>query len=130
MAYTQRAEGLDQLRRDLALIPDEILTEGEKIVGKGMLNIKKDAQRRRRDQHIAHAPHVPRSYSYDVTRRGQVIRGEGGADIAKLQGGIDVYLEFGTPTSAAHPVWGPALDAELPNFYRYADDLLEQLVPE
>lgn len=128
MPYSQRTEGLDELRRDLALIPDRILDEGEKIVGKGMSNIKKDAQRRRRAQHLAHAPHVPRSYDYDVRRHDYVIRGEAGANIAKLQGGIDIYLEAGTATSAPHPVWGPSLDAELPNFTRYAEDLLERLV--
>jgi hypothetical protein len=128
MPYSQRSEGLDELRRELALIPDRILDEGERIVGKGMSNIKKDAQRRVRTERLAHLPHLPRSFSYDVTRRGQVIRGEAGADMEKLQGKLDIYLETGTATSPPHPHWGPAFDAELPNFNRYADELLERLI--
>lgn len=127
MPYSQRVDGLDELRRELALVPDRILDEGEKIVGKAMSNIKKDAQRRVRTERLAHLPHLPRSFTYDVVRKGNVIRGEIGAERDRLQGGLDVYLELGTATSPPHPHWAPATDAELPNFNHYADDLLERL---
>lgn len=128
MPYSQRSEGLDQLRRELALIPDRILDEAERITGKGMSNILKDARARVRADNPAHLPHLARSYGYDVTRRGQVIRGEAGADMNKPQGKLDVYYTEGTATSPPHPTWSPALDAEVPNFQRYADDLLERLI--
>lgn len=127
MPYSQHTSGLDALRRDLELIPDEIIAEGKKIVGKGMSNIKKGSQDRVRAAHPAHLPHLARSYSYAVTRKGNVIRGEGGADMEKPQGKLDIYYQMGTATSAAHPTWSLALDAELPNFERYADDLLADL---
>lgn len=128
MAFSMKASGFDQLQQDLKLIPDKILDEGEKIVGKGMRNIQVDARKRVRVEHLAHLPHLPRSFTYDVTRRGYVIRGEAGAELTRLQGGLDIYLELGTATSPPHPHWAPALEAELPNFQRYAEDLLDGLI--
>lgn len=128
MPYSQRTEGLAELRRELASIPDRIPDEGEKIVGKGLSNIKKGAQQRVRVERWAHLPHLARSFSYDVTRPGRLIRGEAGADMEKLQGKLDIYINNGTATKAPSNHWGRALDAELPNFYRYADELLKRLV--
>lgn len=128
MPYTQRSDGLDQLRRDLAALPDRIVVEGEQIVSKGMLNIKKGAQQRVRVQRWAHLPHLARSFGYDVTRRGRVIRGEAGADMDKLQGKLDIYIENGTANTPASAHWTRAFDAELPNFDRYAEEYLARLV--
>lgn len=129
MPYSQRADGLEELRRELALLPDEILDEGERIVGKAMQNIKADAQRRVRADNPAHLPHLARSYSYDVKRTGRLIRGEAGADMEKLQGRLDIYYTEGTATSPPHPTWSPALDEELPRFERYAEEYLARLLP-
>lgn len=128
MPYSQRTEGLDELRRELRLLPDEIVEEGKAIVGKGMANIKKGAQQRVRVQRWAHLPHLARSFSYDVTYRGNIIRGEGGADMEKLQGKLDIYIENGTANTPASAHWSRAFDAELPNFERYAEDYLARLV--
>jgi hypothetical protein len=106
MSYSQRVEGLDEMRRELGLIPDKILDDGEKIVGKGMSNIKKGAQEKVRVHRWAHLPHLARSFSYDVTRTGYVITGEAGADMEKLQGKLDIYIENGTATSAGAPALG------------------------
>ena len=128
MPYSQRVEGLEELRRELRLIPDKINDEGEKIVGKGMSNIKKGAQQRVRVERWAHLPHLARSFSYDVTRRGDRIRGEAGADMEKLQGKLDVYVENGTAHTPANAHWTRSFDAELPNFERYAEEFLARLL--
>lgn len=128
MPYSQRTDGLEELGRELRLIPDKINDEGERIVGKGMLNIKKGAQQRVRAQNWAHLPHLPRSFSYDVTRRGDRIRGEGGADMDKPQGKLDIYIENGTANTPASAHWTRAFDAELPNFERYAEEFLARLL--
>lgn len=128
MPYSQNTSGLEELRRDLAALPDKILDEGERIVGKGMLNVKKGAQQRVRVQRWAHLPHLARSFSYDVTRRGRLIRGEAGADMEKLQGKLDVYVENGTSNTPASAHWTRSFDEELPNFERYAEDYLARLL--
>jgi hypothetical protein len=128
MPYSQRIEGLDELRAELRLIPDRLLDEGERIVGKALSNIKSGAVQRVRADRPAHLPHMARSYSYDVDRRGHVIRGEAGADMEKLQGRLDIYYTYGTATSAPHNHWWASLDEELPRFMKYADDLLDRLV--
>lgn len=129
MPYSQRIDGLDELRRELAAVPDEILTEGEKIVGKGLFNIKKGAQQKVRAHRWAHLPWLARSFSYDVTRTGTTITGEAGADMEKLQGKLDIYIENGTAHTPASAHWTRSLNEELPNFERYADDLLAKLLP-
>jgi hypothetical protein len=131
MPYSQRVDGLDELRAELKLIPDRILDEGEKIVGKAMSQIKKGTAQRVRADRPAHLPHLVRTsswISYDVDRRGQVIRGEIGADMEKEQGGLDLYYTYGTAHSAPHNHWWQSLDEEMPRFEKYADELLERLI--
>jgi hypothetical protein len=128
MPYSQNADGLDEIRRELAALPDKILDEGERIVGKGLLNIKKGAQDRVRVERWAHLPHLARSFSYDVTRNDRVIRGVAGADMEKLQGRLDIYVENGTAHTPANAHWTRAFDAELPRFERYAEDYLARLI--
>lgn len=128
MPYSQRAEGLDEFQQELRLLPDEILDQGERIVGKGMNNVKKGSADRVRRDRPAHLPHLARSYSYDVRRQGNVIRGEAGADMEKPQGRLDIYYQSGTATSAPHPTWSLAFDEELPKFEKYAEEYLAKLV--
>lgn len=128
MPYSQRVEGLAEFQRELKALPDEIIEQGKRIVGKGMSNIKKGSADRVRRANPVHLPHLARSYSYDVRRQGTVIRGEGGADMEKLQGELDIYYQSGTATSAPHPTWSLAFDEEQPRFDRYAEEYLAKLV--
>lgn len=128
MGYRQDTSGLDELRRELRVIPDRIVDEGERIVGKGMYQIKKDAQRRVRVERWAHLPHLAGSFGYDIDRTGPVITGTAGADMEKLQGKLDIYIENGTAHTPASAHWTRSLDAEMPNFERYCDDLLAGLL--
>lgn len=128
MPYSQDTSDLDELRRELKVIPDRILDEGEKITGKGLNNIKKGAQQKVRVERWAHLPHLARTFGYDVKRTGTLIRGEAGADMEKLQGKLDIYVENGTAHTPANAHWTRSFDAELPNFEHYCDELLDRLI--
>lgn len=128
MGYSQDTSGLDELRAELKVIPDRIVDEGEKIVSKGMLNIKQGAQKKVRVERWAHLPHLARSFGYDIDRAGPVITGTGGADMDKLQGKLDIYIENGTAHTPASAHWTRSLNEEMPNFERYCDDLLDRLL--
>lgn len=104
----------------------ECADEVKKVVGRGMMNIKRDAQNRVRGH--AHLPHLARSFTYDVTRAGDAITGEIGAERGRLQGKLDVFIEYGTPTSAPIPHWAPALEAEGPKFEKALGDLGVDLI--
>jgi hypothetical protein len=130
MPYKQTG-GLEGLQAELAKLPDEIIAEGKKIVSKGMLNIKRGAQAKVRVEQWAHLPHLPRSFSYGVDELAKgVVRGQGGADMEKLQGKLDIYVENGTAHTPANAHWTRSFDEELPNFERYAEDYLHRLVSQ
>lgn len=82
--------------------------------------ITRDAQRQIRGGNYAHLPHLARSFTWELDRLsvGGRIAGEAGAEHERLQGKLDVYIEFGTPTSREHPHWQPAGDREIPRWIR------------
>ncbi|MFC3504810.1 hypothetical protein ACFOOK_28115 [Micromonospora krabiensis] len=130
MKVTVTARGFDGLERSLDDAADEIVPEGRKVVGKGSLNIKRDWQRRWSG--LDHAGGLPRTISYDIRTRGDVIDGETGPDLARGgQAPLGGFLEneYGTPWSAPRPAGQPALDAEEPRFVAAVEklgaDLLE-----
>jgi hypothetical protein len=111
---------LKLLAADLEKAQREIAREIEKVTGKACNNMKKDAQARVRG--YAHLPHLARSFTYDVKSSGTRVTGEVGAEHARPQGKLDVFIEFGTPTSAPIPHWAPAADREVPVWERYCED--------
>lgn len=119
-----KATGLRELEHDLAFARDHVIEETKKVVGRGSLNVKEDAQRIiRAASHRGYLPHYPRSIGYEVTARGTTVTGVIGADPAKLQGGLGDLLEHGSVNNAPIPHTGPALDAEAPNLARYMEEL-------
>lgn len=121
--------GFAELVADLDIAAETVVSEGKKVVGQGCLNIKKQAQQIIRDNNPKrYLPHLPRAIGYDVTARAADITGEVGADAAKLQGGLQRIIEFGTVNSAPIPHMIPAIDAEAPNFERYVGELGEKLL--
>lgn len=65
---------------------------------------------------IGHAPHYPRSITYDVESRitaaghGAGVRAEIGPDKDRTQGALGNILEYGTVNNAPYAHLGPALD--------------------
>jgi hypothetical protein len=111
--------GFDELANDLERAGKDITREVAKVTGKACHQMKLDGQRRVRG--YPHLPHLARSFTYDVTTRGSLVVGEVGAEHERLQGKLDVYIEFGTPTSAPIPHWRPAADKEVPVWIDYLE---------
>jgi hypothetical protein len=111
--------GFAELAADLERAGADITKEVAKVTGKACGNIKKDAQRRVRG--YPHLPHLARSFTYDVKTRGTTVTGEVGAEHERSQGKLDVFIEFGTPTSAPIPHWAPAADKEVPVWEDFLD---------
>lgn len=116
--------GLDELGADLQFARDHAIEEVKKVVGAGSNNVKKDAQRIiRAASRRGYLVHYPKSISYTVSVRGQVVVGEIGPDPARLQGGLGKIVENGSVNNAPIPHLSPALDLEEPKFARYLEEL-------
>jgi hypothetical protein len=106
---------------------DEVLVDRtERVVGKGMFNIKKDWQARWTGH--AHIPHLPRAIRYDVTTSSDVVNGDVYVDEHKRQGPLGAIIAWGLGDNA--PLPGPleAIAAEEPRFERALADMLEDLL--
>jgi hypothetical protein len=99
------------------------------VVSKGSLNVKNEWKRSW--SRIAHAPHVGRSISYDITDHGeQGVESEiGPVDDALTQGFLGGILEFGGLHSGPVPGGLPALANEEPKFLKAIEALSEELLP-
>jgi len=121
---TTLREWADDLRR----AGDEVMDEGEKVVSKGALNVKREW--RARWDGYPHIKHLPDDISYDVDRHEDTIEAEIGPVRGELQAGLAPYIEYGTPTSGPIPGALPSADAEEPRFIKAAADLGENLLAE
>ena len=129
MKVTVTATGLHELKGVLDDAGDEIIPQGERLVGKGSNQIKQDWKRRWSG--LARAGGLPRTISYDVRTTGTLIDGEIGPDLdrggqAPLGGFLE--LEYGTRWSAPQPAGAPALEAEAPRFEKALGDLAVKLL--
>lgn len=86
-------------------------------------SILTEAQRRVRGHQ--HLPHLARSFTVDVDRRPGQVDAEIGAEWARLQGRLDVFIEYGTPTSRGIPHWLPAWERESPIWVERLEDAAE-----
>ena len=115
------AHELDVLAKDLDQAAGVAPKDARKVVAKGALNIKRDAQRRVTG--LAHAPAYPRAITYDSH---ETLRGgwaEIGPDKDRRQGALGNIIEFGTTKNPPRPHMRPAADAEQPRFERSMEDL-------
>lgn len=107
--------------------------ETAKVVGRGALNIKKDAQRIVRRQLSGRRSHLrryPYSIGYDVFQGLRGVTAEIGPDKDKkrMQGPFGAIVEFGSRTSAPMPHMRPAAERELPKFQAALEDLAAKLL--
>lgn len=120
------ADGINGLAAHLETAAEGAAPEAKKILGRAAFNIKKDAQKKASG--IRHAPHYPRSISYDTMWRGDSGWAEIGPDKDRPQGPLGNILEYGTSNNPPYAHLGPALDYEAPNFERYLGELGERLL--
>ena len=124
-----KASGLDELSRDLQEAVKRAIPDAKKIVGKGALNVKREAQRIIRERSKrGYLPHYPRAISYEVEAHGAVVSAEIGPKTEKLQGGLGKILENGTVNNAPIPHLSPGLDLEEHTFYSHMEELGEALL--
>ncbi len=115
------ADGVDALAADLDQVAVDAPAEARKVVSKGALNIKRDAQQR--VQGLKHAPAYSRSISYDTTLTATGAEAEVGPDKLRRQGALGNLIEFGSVHNPPNPHMAPAADAELPRFEKAMGDL-------
>lgn len=120
---TIRAEhgDVDRLAADLGRVPEDAPAEAGRVVSRGALNIKRDAQGR--VQGLKHAPAYPRSISYDTEVTATGAEAEVGPDKHRRQGALGNLIEFGSVNNPPNPHMIPAADAELPRFEKAMTDL-------
>ena len=117
---------LGLLAEDFDKAADEITDKVKRTTGAAMNKIKKGAQRRVRGN--AHLPHLARSFTYDVKADGSTVTGEVGAEHERPQGKLDVFIEFGTPTSSPIPHWAPEADLETPIWMEHLDQIAAEAI--
>ncbi len=96
------------------------------VIKKGANNIK--TMSRELISGLAHAPHYPRSITYDVNFTRHGAEAEIGPDKSRPQGALGNLLEYGSANNAPLSHLGPALDREGPNVVEHLADLAAGLV--
>lgn len=117
---------LKKLAHDLGHSRDDILDRVEHLTKNTIKDMERHAANLVRGH--AHLPHLPRSFTHDVSRSRSEVNAEAGADWAKLQGRLDVFIEYGTPTSAPMPHWLPTSDRYGPMWVNDVEDAAEKAV--
>lgn len=94
----------------------------EAVVFKGAMNIKRDAAARARGagQHLRR---LSGAVDFQTYRSLRGPAAEIGFNHSKPQGNLGHVPEYGTPTSAPHPIMLPAGEAEEPRFAQALEDL-------
>lgn len=118
------AHELDVLAQDLDRAAGVAPKDARKVVAKGALNIKRDAQRRVTG--LAHAPAYPRSITYDSHETLHGGWAEIGPDKDRRQGALGNIIEYGTVKNPPRPHMAPAAAAEQPRFEKAMQDLAEK----
>ncbi|WP_045746391.1 hypothetical protein [Actinoplanes rectilineatus] len=124
-ADTSEVRGLAE---HLIRIADAAPADVRQVVAKGCLNIKTDA--RRRVEGLAHAPHYPRSITYETAQTPTGATGEVGPDKERRQGALGNLIEHGSINNPPKPHMGPAGEAEAPRFARALVDLGAELIEQ
>lgn len=120
------SDDLHRLAVDLASAATEAQAGVRAVVQKGALNVKTDAQRFAAG--LAHAPHYPRSITFDTKVTAAGVEAEIGPDKSRTQGALGNILEYGTSKNAPVAHLGPALDREGPRFEKAMADLVDGLL--
>lgn len=124
--FSVEHKDLDKYVQQLEYSEAELLPEAKRIVARGAYNIKKDAKSRA--PRGPHLPYYADSITYETTLTKSSAYAEIGPDKHKRQGALGNLLEYGSPSSPAHPHMGPAGEAEQPKFAAAMEKLASKSV--
>lgn len=99
--------GWNELSADISRAVERMPGNVRKAVTVSSHKVRDDA--RERISGLAHAPHYPRSITYDIVDTPLGVAGEIGPDKDLMQGALGVLFEFGSVHNPPHPHLGPAL---------------------
>lgn len=120
---------VNRLAAEIESKAQRVGAEAAAVVRKGALNVKTEA--RQFASGIAHAPHYPRSITYDIEGDGRFgrVAAEIGPDkdIPGAQGALGHFLEYGLSDTPPRAHLGPALDREAPRFEKALADIAEDI---
>lgn len=111
---------LRRLADDFDTAADRIMDRVAEVTGDSLARMQREAKLRVSGH--SHIPHLARSFTHDVHRLGSTVVGEVGAEHSRLQGKLDVFIEYGSPTSRGIAHWLPAMDREVPVWIRNLED--------
>jgi hypothetical protein len=120
---TFEVSGINQVVADLGTAAATAGAAAHRVVQKGALNVKKDAQRL--SDNLAHAPLYPASITYETRVRGFGIEALIGPDKDRPQGALGNLLEYGSANNAPLAHLGPALDLEGARFEKALLDVVD-----
>jgi hypothetical protein len=106
-----------RLERHLSRVVPRARRDMRAVVRRGALNIKNEWRSNARASAPKHAPHYPRSISFDAANYGpDIYAAIIGPDKGGPQGALGNLLEYGSVKNPPHRDGGRALDAEEPRF--------------
>ncbi len=108
----------------LVKVADASIPEARKVVAKGALNIKRDAQRRRSGSR--HFPRLASAITYESRETPGGASAEIGPEHGRPQGNLGWIPEFGSLKTAPEPYMRPAGEAELPRFEKAMEAIAVQ----
>jgi hypothetical protein len=126
MDVEMRAEGLNEIVAVLGEVPIKVHAASRAIVQKGAHNVKTEAQQLASG--LAHAPHYPRSITYETDINATGAEAVIGPDKNRRQGALGNILEYGTSENPPFAHLGPALDREGPRFEQAMTEMVEKLL--
>lgn len=106
-----------RLERHLARAIPQMRRDTRAVTMRGAVNIKRDWRSNARASAPKHAPHYPRTISFDIAAYGpDLYLATIGPDKGGAQGALGNLLEYGSVKNPPHRDGGRALDAEEPRF--------------
>lgn len=118
--------GLTELVRDLSDAPRKAQRQVDGVVRKGALNVMNDW--RQRASGLRHAPHYPRSITFDADWKAGAYEAEIGPDKTLPQGPLGNLIEYGSANNPPHGHGSAALDTEDPKFEKAMANLADRLL--
>lgn len=116
-------EGLNELLRDLTAEPGRVQRKAPQVIREGAQAVQ--TKWRQHAGFSRHAPHYPKSITFDVDWKGSTIEAEIGPDKGLPQGALGNLIEYGSANSPPHGNDVAALAEAGPKIERALEGLVD-----